>query len=295
MKRPKAKGVRAGRRDGGEAESRPCLSPRPPLFRFALLLLLASVPLAGACRRNTRQGPERARASWDSGDYGAAAEEYEAYLERNPAGEQSLQARFQLANIYYLNLHRPDQARAHYDEFLKEDPANAEAHLARERLAEVLGELGRSYDAIAEYEQLNPRDATERRRIRLRIADLYFDQKNYSQALTEYAKVIEGADYDDLSERAYLREASIYNARGQYELSLGVYEKLASLSGDAAAQLRATYGMADCYEGLYKFDEAIKTLREIKDDGEREHVMRRIAQLEQQKREAAQARTGLNQ
>jgi tetratricopeptide (TPR) repeat protein len=293
MKGPKAVSERA-RREGGRGESRPRPFARQPLARFALLLLLAPVPLAGACRRDAGQGPERARAAWDSGDYRAAAEQYEAYLARNPAGEESLQARFQLANIYYLNLRRPDQARAHYDEFLKEDPANARAPLARERLAEVLGELGRSYDAIAEYEKLNPRDATERRRIRLRIADLYFDQKNYSQALTEYAKVIEGADYDDLSERAYLREASIYNARGQYQLSLGVYEKLASLSGDAAARLRATYGMADCYEGLYKFDEAIKTLREIKDDAEREHVARRITQLEQQKREAAQARTGLN-
>ncbi|HEX8088354.1 MAG TPA: tetratricopeptide repeat protein, partial [Blastocatellia bacterium] len=277
MKRLKAKVERAEGREGADVESRISLLPRPPLLLFALLLLFASVTLAGACRRNTGEGPERAREAWDSGDYRAAAEEYEAYLGHSPTGEQSLQARFQLANIYYLNLHRPDQARAHYDEFLKEDPANAEAHVARERLAEVLGELGRSYDAIAEYEKLNPPDAAEHRRIRLRIADLYFDQKNYSQALTEYEKVIEGADYDDLSERAYLREASIYNARGQYQLSLGVYEKLASLSGDAAAQMRATYGMADCYEGLYKFDEAIKTLREIKDDGEREHVTRRIA------------------
>ncbi|MFP5263614.1 MAG: tetratricopeptide repeat protein [Blastocatellia bacterium] len=294
MKGPKARGGRA-RGEGARGGSRPSPFARPPLASFALLLLLASVPLACACRREAGHGPERARAAWDSGDYRAAAEEYEAYLARNPAGEESLQARFQLANIYYLNLRRPDQARAHYDEFLKEDPANSRAPLARERLAEVLSEMGRSYDAIAEYEKLNPREAAERRRIRLRIADLYFDQKNYSQALTEYAKVIEGADYDDLSERAYLREASIYNARGQYQLSLGVYEKLASLSRDAAARLRATYGIADCYEGLYKFDEAIKTLREIKDDAEREHVARRITQLEQQKREAAQARTGLNQ
>lgn len=294
MKSRKAKGKRrtGETAKGADAEARPGLLRYSPSIPFALLLMLASLPLA--CGRNAERGLEHAREAWDSGDYRAAAEEYESYLERNPAGEKSLQARFQLANVYYLNLHSLDQARAHYNEFLRESPANAEAHLARERLAEVLGELGRSYDAIAEYENLNPRDATERRRIRLRIADLYFDQKNYSQALTEYEKVIEGADYDELSEQAYMREASIYNARGQYQLSLGVYQKLASLSDNAEAQLRATYGLADCYEGLFKFDEAIKTLREIKDDREREHVAQRIARLEQQKREAAQARTGLN-
>jgi tetratricopeptide (TPR) repeat protein len=282
-------------RKGTDARSGPAVFASSPSRLFALLLMLTSLPVASACRRDTEQGLERAREAWDSGDYRAAAEGYEGYLERNPTGEKSLQARLQLANIYYLNLHRLDQARAHYEEFLKEDPANSEAHVARARLAEVLGELGRSYDAIAEYENLNPRDSTERRRIRLRIADLYFDQKNYSQALTEYEKVIEGVSYDELSERAYMREASIYNARGQYQLSLGVYQKLASLSDSAEAQLRAIYGIADCYEELYQFDEAIKALRGVKDDSEHEHIAQRVARLEQQKREAVRARTGLNQ
>lgn len=258
-------------------------------------MILASLLAVSACRRNTEQALEHARQAWDSGDYDVAAEDYERYIERNPTGEKSLLARFELANIYYLNLHRLDQARAHYSEFLKGDPAHAEAQVARERLAEVLGELGRSYDAISEYENLNPRDATERRRVRLRIAGLYFDQKNYSQALTEYEKVIEGAGYDELSEQAYMREASIYNARNQYQLSLGVYQKLSSLSDNAETRLRATYGMADCYEGLYQFDEAIRTLREIKEESESEPVAQRIAQLEQQKHEAAQARGAVQQ
>jgi tetratricopeptide (TPR) repeat protein len=295
MKRRKARGKKVNEQEGRDAGLRSPLLPSSPFSLFALLLLLGALLLASACKRNTEQALEHAQEAWDAGDYLVAAEEYEGYLERNPTGEKSLQARFQLANIYYLNLHRLDQARSHYSEFLKEDPAHAEAHIARERLAEILGELGRSYDAIAEYENLNSRDATERRRIRLRIADLYFDQKNYSQALTEYEKVIEGADYDELSEQAYMREVSIYNARNQYQLSLVVYQKLASNSNNAEAQLRATYGMADCYAGLFKFDEAINTLREIKDEREREHITQRISELEQQKREAAQARTGLKQ
>jgi tetratricopeptide (TPR) repeat protein len=266
-----------------------------PFLILSSRLLLITLLLASGCGRSTERGLENARGAWDSGNYQVAAEEYERYLERNPAGGESLHARFQLANVYYFNLHRLDQARAHYSEFLKEDPGNPDAHIARERLAEVLGELGRSYDAIAEYENLNPREATERRRIRLRIAGLYFDQKNYSQALTEYEKVIEGVDYDELSEQAYMREASIYNARSQYQLSLVAYQKLASQSDNAEVQTRAAYGIADCYAGLYQFDEAIKTLREIVDERERAHVAGRIAELEQQKRDAAQARTGLNQ
>lgn len=265
-----------------------------PSFPFPLLLLIVLLfAFAVSCKRTTEHTLQQASDAWDSGDYKLAAEEYEQYIERNPSGEQSLDARFKLANIYYFNLRRYEQARAHYAALLYQDSSNPNAHVARERLAEVLGELGRSYEAIAEYENLSPRDTTERRRIRLRIADLYFDQKNYSQALTEYDKVIESAEYDEMSEQAYLREASIYNSRSQYQLSLVAYQKLASESSDPEVQMRATYGLVDCYAGLYQFDEAIKTLRSIKDEREREHIAQRITELETQKREAAQAKSGL--
>ncbi|HKY04735.1 MAG TPA: tetratricopeptide repeat protein, partial [Blastocatellia bacterium] len=234
--------------------------------------------------------------AWDSGDYKAAAEEYEDYLKLNPAGETALEARFQLANIYYLNLKSYEQARAHYREFLEQGPAHAHAEVARERLAEVLAELGRSYEAIAEYESLNPDDVRERRRVRLRIADLYFDQRNFSQALTEYAKVVEGAAYDDLSEQAHLREASIHHiARGQYQQALPVYKKLASESNDPKIYRTALYGMADCYAGMFQFDDAIRTLREVRDESEQAYVARRIAELEQQKRDTAHARSRIEQ
>jgi len=267
---------------------------RPLLLLACLLISGLMVVFVSACRRDAEQSLTRAVEAWDSGDNKLAAEEYERYLYQRPTGDQAPEARFQLANIYYFKLQRYDQARVNYAAFIEQNPSNANAQLARERLAEVLGELGRSYEAIAEYENLNPQEASERRRIRLRIADLYFAQRNYSQALTEYEKVIENASYDELTEQAYLREASVYHIeRGQYQQALPVYEKLTSMSADPKVRLRAAYAMAECYAGLYQFDEAIKTLRTIKEDSEQTDVSRRVAELEQQRREAAQARSGL--
>lgn len=259
------------------------------------LLISGLIVLSGsACRRDADQSLTRAVEAWDSGDYKLAAEEYERYLYQRPTGDKAPEARFQLANIYYFKLQRYDQARINYTSFIEQNPSNANAQLARERLAEVLAEMGRSFEAIAEYENLNPQDAGERRRIRLRIADLYFAQRNYSQALTEYEKVIEKVPYDELTEQAYLREASVYHIeRGQYQQALPVYEKLTSMSADPKVRLRAAYGTAECYAGLYRFDEAIKTLRTIKEDSEQADVLRRVAELELQKREALQAGGGL--
>lgn len=132
----------------------------PPLRHFAasprLLLILAIClalsALAAGCKRDAKQSLERAVEAWDSRDYKLAAEEYEHYLSLDPASDKAVEARFQLANIYYFNLHQYDQARTHYSAFLNENSSHINAPLARERLAEVLGEMGRSYDAIAEYE-----------------------------------------------------------------------------------------------------------------------------------------------
>jgi len=283
---------RATGRKGERASVRFAPSPHRRLALSLLCLILAA--LGGACSRDVEQSLTRAVEAWDSGDYKTAAEEYERYLEKDPASDKAAEARFQLANIYYFKLQRYDQARANYAAFLERTPSHSNAQLARERLAEVLGELGRSYEAIAEYENLSPQGGDERRRIRLRIADLYFAQRNYSQALTEYEKVIEKAAYDELSEQAYLREASIYHIeRGQYQQALPVYQKLATMSGDPKVRVRALYGLADCQAGLYEFDEAIKTVRSITGDAEQADVTRRVAELEQQKREAAQARSGI--
>jgi tetratricopeptide (TPR) repeat protein len=249
-----------------------------------------------ACGQGSENLLTQAEDAWDSGDYKESAALYEQYLAQDSTSQRAAEARFQLANVYYFNLNRHDQARVQYTAFLELDPSSPNAVVARERLAEVLGEIGRSYEAIAEYENLNPQDGTERRRIRLRIADLYFAQRNYSQALTEYEKVVEKVPYDDLSEQAYLREASIYHiARGQYQQALPIYRKLAAQSPELEVRRRAQYGIADCLAALYEFDAAIKTLQGITDEAEQSHVAERISELEKQRREAGQARSRLRQ
>ena len=268
--------------------------PKPSSRSFAFFLyvvvILTSLSVVTACRRDKTEPLKRAVEAWDAGDYATAAQEYERFLQEQPTGESSAEARFQLANVYYLNLRRYDAARVHYREFLTQAPAHPSAMLARERLADVLTETGRVFEAIAEYENLNPPDEQERRRLRLRIADIYYDQQNYSQALTEYEKVTEAAVYDDLTEQALQREASIlHRSRGQFKQALPVYQRLAQESGDEKVRLRALYGIAECKAESFAIDEAVQTLRSIDDPAEQPYISKRIAELEARKKEAAQA------
>lgn len=262
-----------------------------PVFLF-LVFVLTSLIVVTSCQRDGGEAMKRAVEAWDAGDYALAAEEYERFLQENPSGEQALEARFQLANVYYLNLRRYDAARTHYREFINQSPSNPNVPIARERLADALSEMGRTFEAIAEYENLTPADDKEKRRIRLRIADLYYDQQNYSQALTEYEKVTAAMGYDDLAEQALQRQASIlHRARGQYKQALPIYERLANESGDARVRLRALYGVADCKAEMFEIEEAVKTLRSIDDPAEQAYINKRVAELESRKKEAAQARS----
>jgi tetratricopeptide (TPR) repeat protein len=267
----------------------------PLIFILLFTILIAtSAMVLTACKRTVEESLKRANKAWNSEDYETAAEEYERYLQTYPTGEPALEARFQLANICYFHLKRYEQARTQYVEFINQSPAHPQVPAARERLAEVLSELGRSYEAIAEYENLNLPDPDERRRIRLRIADLYYDQKNYSQALTEYEKVVSHADYDLMTEQALLREASIYHlTRNQYKEALAIYQRLLSESSDAKVKLRATYGVADCYGEMFEIENAVKTLRSIEDKSEQAYIAKRIAELEGRRREATQAREAI--
>jgi tetratricopeptide (TPR) repeat protein len=264
------------------------LMPRSLGQQWWLAAVLLPVLLAAACRLSSETALQRASEAWDNGDYEQSAELYEEHLLHNPDGESSQRARFKLANIYFANLRRYDRSASHYREYLNQaGPGDPEGRLVRERLAESLSELGRSYEAIAEYENISTVDSTDRRRIRLHIADIYFDQKNFSQALTEYSKITDNAPYDDLSENAYLREASIYQLeRKQYQQALPIYQKLEQETTDPKVRTRALYSIVNCYENLFQFEEAIKAYREIKDPKEQPYIARRVAELEQRSREA---------
>ena len=267
-------------------------------FNFSVLFLAGSLSfifLFNACSKDKTKARERAVKAWGNEDYETAAKEFEHFLEVYPTGNESLDARFQLANVYYLHLKRYEEARAQYSEFINQSPSHPNVPLARERLAEVLTELGRLYEAIAEYENLNPQDEQERRRIRLKIAELYYDQKNYSQALTEYEKVITG-DYDEFTEQALLREASIlHRTRNQYKQALPLYQRIASETEIPKVRVMAIKDIAECQAELLDIEAAIKTLRSIDDPTEQSYISKRIVELESRKHQAAEARNAMQQ
>lgn len=251
------------------------------------LCLCCQIILAVGCAVQGATPLERAERAREQQDYGAAASFYEEYLASAEAGPAAENALFQLAEISYLKLKDLERARAAYQAFLERHSGSERAYDAKVRLAEVFVALESPREAIALYEEAAAArpGAPEARQIRVAVADLYYDSNNFSQAELEYARAVEGATYDDISERSLLRMASInHMVRDDAEAAVPIYERVAASTADPVVRRQALYSISECYADLFRFDEAIATLERIDDPAEAGYVAGRTAELERQKR-----------
>jgi tetratricopeptide (TPR) repeat protein len=255
------------------------------------IALVATLAAAG-CVMTKTSARERARAAWVDQNYAAAAKDYEEYLATNPQGPEAEDAELALADIYYHNLKQYDRARDRYADFLQTYPSSDHAYDARQRLAEAQVELKALPEAIAQYETLleeHP-DTPDRRTIRATIADLYYQRGDYNQSELEYDRVVANAPYDELTEQALLRLASIYHLiRGQEERAIPTYDRVAQSTDDPDVRRTALYSLSETYASLFRYDEAIATLARIDDPAEAAYVAQRTAELQRQKKEHVDA------
>src|SRR6202008_966648 len=106
------------------------------------------------------------------------------------------------------------------------------------------------------------------------------------QALAEYQKVVTGANYDNLTERAYLRIGGIRLLRDEYEDAIPAYQTVASNTKDPMVRRAARFSVADCYMRTLKYDQAIRILSQTEPDPKQPtYVQKRIASIREQRRQ----------
>jgi tetratricopeptide (TPR) repeat protein len=259
-----------------------------PTFKNLLLTacILTLTALGVSCSRGALL--DSAQEAWDKADYAAAADYYEQFLKENPGSDKAEFARLRVATIYQRDLKRYDRAIEHYIHFIEEFPKSPDIVQARVQLGDCYGLTRKYREAISEYEGVLPKisDQRERRRLRLNIADMYFDLNDRGQALAEYQKVVAGALYDNLTERAYLRIGGIRLLRDEYEDAIPAYQTVASYTKDPVIRRSARFGMADCYVRTLQYDQAIRILEQTEPDPKSPgYIQKRIASIREQRRQ----------
>lgn len=255
-------------------------------LRFWLALVVACVLVfACACRR--RALLDEAQQAWEGGDYAGAAARYEEFIKANPQHERTAEVHFSAANVYFLNLKQYDRAAEHYIHIIENFPKSPNVYKARLRLAECYALQGKRREAISEYENILKffPDTPDRRQIRLNIADIYYEQ-DLSQALVEYQKVVKDAPYDELSERAELRIGGIRMLRDEFTEAIPAYQSVDQNTKDPAIRRQARYRLADCYERIFDFDAAVRTLEQTeRDPQDPNYIPQHIAGIRERQRQ----------
>jgi tetratricopeptide (TPR) repeat protein len=264
--------------------------------RWCAGLLLVILILAAGCSRGELL--EQAQQAWDSGDYEAAVDLYEAYLKEKPQSEEAAQVRFRVATVCSRDLKQYDRAIEHLIRLIEDHPKSPDIRPARLRLAECYAAVGKRDEAISEYEGVLPlvTEEKERRGLRLNIAELYYEKNDLRQAVVEYQKVVNNAGYDDLAERAYLRIGQVHYLRDQFEEAVPAYQAVIDNSRDAVIKRVAQLGKVDCHERILQFDLAIKTLGEMAPDPrDPDFNTKRIEEIREKQRQRSLApAAGLN-
>ncbi len=240
----------------------------------AWALMLAA--LLGGCSPGGRQMLDRADASWRKGRYYDAIRENEELYNFERRGRNAARALMNLGNIYYLNLRQLKQAIEYYNKLTTEFPDSPEALQARRQLAGIYAkEINDPGQAILEYDKiLATRNLEDRNEILFQRADAYFKNEDYFRALRELRSLEDSGITGHLADQVSLQIGSIYLIQKKFADAVAPFQKvLTALCLDC--RRRAILNLAETYENLFDFDNAIATLSRLDKSPENDQFIQR--------------------
>jgi len=142
-----------------------------------------------ACKPRAEQALHQAEAFWVSGDYEKALVHYEQALGAlRTEDDCTLRSRIfkGTADAYYLHANNPSRAAKLYAQLARECPDSPLTQNAHMLLAEIqLNHFADLPGAIARLSAVKSQTHEQAEVVALRIASLYFEDKNYPQAALE--------------------------------------------------------------------------------------------------------------
>ncbi|CAN5600933.1 hypothetical protein BH23PLA1_BH23PLA1_13180 [soil metagenome] len=252
--------------------SRPSAAPlRLAVLALTLFAWLFPIPESSAQDRSptVAEIPEAlnfANGLFRARRYDLAAEEYERFLEANPNGPFSADARFGLANARHF-LQEYDKALRAFQAFVEQAPdhPNGPTGLFRVgELAYVLGELPLARQALEEFTAEHP----EHRYLELAwpyLGDVRFRQGDLSGARTAYEQALATHPEGRLSDRARLYLGRALARLGDPEQALQRFEELTDRV-EAAHRDEAHYQAGLLHLESARYDRAVDSFAALEQD-----------------------------
>lgn len=192
-----------------------------------------------------------------------AARRYAFVVTRYPGSAFAPQGQIKIARIY-SRLHDHEKAGYAYSALFFMYPGSAEALVGREELAALHSVDGEHMKAIEEYQRLFQALPASRQKFQYLIAMEYIRMNDFVQARAELKELNKIASNPGLSPRIRLHIAETYYLEGSYREALGRYDDVIRRFPENDAAVEAMLGKAVIFEEEGAFGKAIEVLEEVR-------------------------------
>jgi tetratricopeptide (TPR) repeat protein len=199
-------------------------------------------------------------------DYQKALDYYEGIYRRNPTFHLAGQALYQSAEIKNLYQKRYAEALLDYLSLQQKYPEEyALVRNAQLRIAEIYKNRQRDYQRAAdEYRKALDLGAENPDRIQYEIADSYFRQEAYNQAVEAFAELRRKYPQSPLLAEAVYRMATVYSLLGESEAAIESFREAMGRWPTSPYAVEARFGLAAVLEERDNFAEALSLLYSLR-------------------------------
>lgn len=198
-------------------------------------------------------------------DYLQALDYYEGIYRRNPSFHLAGQALYQSGEIKNLYLKRYPEALLDYLSLQEKYPEEyGLVRNAQLRIAEIYKNRQRDYlRAAAEYRKALDLGVENPDRIQYEIADSYFRQEAYKQAVEAFAELRRNYPQSPLLAEAGYRVATVYSLLGESDAAISSFREVMARWPESLYAGEARFGLASVLEERDNLAEALSLLHSL--------------------------------
>ncbi len=220
--------------------------------------------------------------------YQDAISHFRQYYLEHPHAKEAPLALLRIGNIYRLHLKDFKKSIEAFGVLSQRFPETDEGRQAQLLLGGIHASQFNDYQqAIVEYQKVVlGKGYSDGQRIEalLKTGNAYFSLGNFVQARIEYKKLKQEYAESYAAKVATLQLANCFNAEGDCQKAIPIYQEVAAFTGDEIKNLavQGTFAAAACFEELGKYEEALKLFDSVKNS----YPSRRVVEVRIEKLKA---------
>lgn len=235
------------------------------LGRLILMVLLAAAAGWAYCYFTPFDEYWKARGLMKVKQTDRAIALYEEGIKRFPSSGMTPQARYELGMAFYER-REYEKAAIHLRRALEVNPINPRGPEAQYTLGLCLLAVNKPGKAVVELGKVRQNYAAARDvvvKAELQLAQIYFDEGNYSAATRRARFVLENYGTTELAPAAQLLLGDIARDRGQSKKALAAYGKVIQKYPKSKEAIKAQYEIAKIYKEEKNYEEVAKAAKDL--------------------------------